>query len=325
MKRSYIEQVLVLWFIFSAVMACKTTKTVSVSNPAVTETQIMVDPEKTRIDRFVTVEAVSGLQTGMEIDKAFSLLGSKPHNLISVQADGHHIYHYKYRLTNMEVPKDQSDRVGIEKRTNALFYTGAIQDLYLVFNGGGKLEYMVTTQGGLTEKLLRENNLLYVIKKDKDKFTNNPDSMYRNTNAAVFMPMKPCLDCDKVKNATLEIRTQENSSGSVNNETSRANKEAVTVNTKCAAIDALIQQLTEADGIVNEMIEADAIKKTQQRIYKLIPLERKYLEKKMNIDRAMKTIESNGELKNCPGLDDAKALKEKVTSNYSNRSGKSKK
>jgi hypothetical protein len=177
--------------------SCKSTKSTTQATAATEETTEIVDKEKARIDRFVPVEAVADLRAGMTIDEASAKLGSKPYNLISGQADGHHIVQYKYRLSKFEVPTETVNNNGVEKKANKLFYDQGYQDLYVVFNGNGKLEYLVTTEGAMSEKILRENNLLYVIKKDKEKFANDPDKLYRETNSDVFTPLVPCQDCDK--------------------------------------------------------------------------------------------------------------------------------
>jgi hypothetical protein len=182
-------------FVFQS---CKSTKAITQSSSSTDETVVLGDPLKARIDRFVTVEAVSDLRAGMTLSEVTAKLGSSPHNLLSAQADGHHIVQYKYRLSQMEVLAEQVNNVGVEKN-NKLYYKPGNHDLFIVFNPAGKLEYLVTEEFAMSEKLLRENNLLYVIKKDKDKFVANPDSNYRKTNAAVFSPMVVCPDCDAPK------------------------------------------------------------------------------------------------------------------------------
>lgn len=300
--------------------SCKSTKAVTLSTPPVTEIQEIAVTQKSKLDRFVSVDAVSGLQTGMTIDDVFVRMGGKPHNLISAQADGHHIYHYKYRLSNMEVPADQTDKPGIEKKSNIQFYTGAVQDLYIVFNGASKLEYLVTTQGGLTEKLLRDNNLLYVIRKDKDKYANNPDPLYRNTNAAAFLPMTPCLDCDRIKNS---VSAELGSNPSTPAQTERGSKASASaagsMESACAAISTIMTELDDAQDIVDQMVAADNIKKTKDKIQKLVPLERKYADKNRNITKLSKSLESNPEAKNCLGLQEMEARKSKVSADYAKR------
>lgn len=183
-------------FVFQS---CKSTKAITQSSTSNDETVVLSDPQKARIDRFVTVEAVADLRAGMTLSEVTSKLGSSPHNLLSAQADGHHIVQYKYRLSQMEVLAEQVNNVGVEKKNNKLYYKPGNHDLFIVFNPAGKLEYLVTEEVAMSEKLLRENNLLYVIKKDKDKFVANPDPNYRKTNAAVFSPMVVCPDCDAPK------------------------------------------------------------------------------------------------------------------------------
>jgi len=179
--------------------SCKSTKAITQSSSSTDETVVLGDPLKARMDRFVTVEAVSDLRAGMTLSEVTAKLGSSPHNLLSAQADGHHIVQYKYRLSQMEVLAEQVNNVGVEKKNNKLYYKPGNHDLFIVFNPAGKLEYLVTEEVAMSEKLLRENNLLYVIKKDKDKFVANPDPNYRKTNASAFSPMVVCPDCDAPK------------------------------------------------------------------------------------------------------------------------------
>jgi len=209
--------------------SCKATKATSQSTSSTEETTEIVDKEKSRIDRFVPVEAVSDLKAGMSIEEVSSKLGSKPFNLVSGQADGHYIVQYKYRLSKFEVPTENINNNGIEKKTNKLFYDQAYQDLYVVFNGNGKLEYLVTTEGAMSEKLLRENNLLYVIKKDKDKFSTDTDKSYRETNSDAFSPLVACPDCEKKspkKTETKAPSSQSNKSASSEEEGNNASESA---------------------------------------------------------------------------------------------------
>jgi len=190
---------LFLLSITSTYTACKSTKATSQSTAQTEETTIISDAEKTRINRFVSVDNILDLRAGMTMDETVSKLGAKPYNVFSAQADGHHIVQYKYRLTKYEVPADETNNYGIEKKTSKIFYASGEQDLYILFNGTGKLEYMVTSQGGINEQILRQNNLLYVIKKDKDKFASDSDKSYRETNSNTFHPLLPCTNCDKDK------------------------------------------------------------------------------------------------------------------------------
>lgn len=181
--------------------SCKSTKATSQSTGQTEETTVLADPLKARLDRFVSVDAILELRAGMTIDEVGTKLASKPYNVFSAQADGHHIVQYKYRLTQLEVNAEDVNNYGVEKRSNKTFYAGGVEDLYVIYNAAGKLEYMVTTKGAMSEKLLRENNLLYVIKKDKDKFANDNDKLYRETNSNVFYPLLPCTDCEKGKDS----------------------------------------------------------------------------------------------------------------------------
>ncbi len=196
------KQIIIAIFIFvfaSLNFSCKSTKSTSQATAETEETTVMSDPEKSRINRFVSVDNILDLRTGLSIDEAVSKLGSKPYNVFSAQADGHHIVQYKYRLTKYEVPADDVNNYGIEKKSTKVYYAPGEQDLYILFNAAGKLEYMVTSQGGINEQLLRQNNLLYVIKKDKDKFAADSDKLYRQTNSNPFHPLMPCTTCDKDK------------------------------------------------------------------------------------------------------------------------------
>ena len=182
---SYLKIALLsLLFLFQS---CKTTIPLADNLPGVV------------VDRFVSVDAILDLRAGMSIDETISKLGSKPYNVLSLQADGHYIIQYKYRLTQFEVNSDNLNTYGIEKKNNTTLYSKGYEDVYIVFNGLGKLEYMVTTKGAMSEQLLRLNNLLYVIKKDKDKFASDSDKSYRETNSNVFYPLIPCPNCDKKK------------------------------------------------------------------------------------------------------------------------------
>lgn len=192
------KKILILFLVAGSIVfqSCKSTKAVTQSVSSTDETVVLSDPQKARIDRFVTVEAVADLRAGMTLSEVTSKLGSGPYNLLSAQADGHHIVQYKYRLSQMEVLAEQVNNVGVEKKNNKLYYKPGNHDLFIVFNPAGKLEYLVTEEVAMSEKLLRENNLLYVIKKDKDKFAANTDPSYRKTNASAFSPMVVCPDCD---------------------------------------------------------------------------------------------------------------------------------
>jgi hypothetical protein len=178
---------------------CKSTKATTTAIQPKEETVVIKEGDNVRINRFVSVDAVSDLRTGMTMAEAQGKLGAKPHNVLSAQADGHYVIHYKYRLQKIEVSATDADKFAIEKQNNKQLFSPGDEDLYIVFNGAGKLEYMVTAQGGLSEKLLRDNNLLYVIKKDKEKFAMDPDKSYRQTNSNVFYPLLVCPSCGEKK------------------------------------------------------------------------------------------------------------------------------
>jgi hypothetical protein len=199
MKNKLFSALLGLALISLTNQSCKSSKATTQSVARTEETTELADPAKTRLDRFISVEAVADLKAGMSVDEVVAKLGSKPHNLISAQADGHHIVQYKYRLTSIEVNAEDVNNYGLEKKNNKTYYRGGEEDLYIVFNGAGKLEYLVTSQGGMNEKLLRDNNLLYVIKKDKDKFAASGESQYRETNSGAFGAMVVCPSCESKK------------------------------------------------------------------------------------------------------------------------------
>jgi len=175
--------------------SCSATQATTVAAPAATDAVEVYNGPTTKVDRFVSVEAVADLSAGMTYAEVVAKLGAKPYNVFSAQANGHRAVQYKYRLLNMEVPTENVNENGIEKGKNKLNYMPGYQDLFIVFDGADKLEYLTTTEGEKTEKLLRDNNLLFVIKKDKSKFSADTSSAYRLTNSDVFYPLSPCTTC----------------------------------------------------------------------------------------------------------------------------------
>jgi DNA repair ATPase RecN len=163
-----------------------------------------------------------------------------------------------------------------------------------------------------------------VIRKDKDKYVSNPDPLYRNTNAAAFLPLTPCLDCDRIKNTISSDMNRNVSSNSQSESVSKASaaNEASKGNA-CVAISTIMKELDDAQDIVDQMIAADNIKKTKDKIQKLVPLERKYTEKNRNISSLSKSLESNPQAKNCPGLQEMEARKSKVSADYAKRTASS--
>ena len=157
---------------------------------------IVPESPKSTIERFVSTEAISNLRVGMSLDEVESKLGSKPFNILSVQADGHYIVQYKYRISQIEVNPEEINSVGVEKKNNKTVYLPGTRDAYLVFDKLNRLEYLNADQSALTEHLLRDNNMLYVIKKDKDKYTTSSDSNYRDVNRDAFSPLVVCPSCD---------------------------------------------------------------------------------------------------------------------------------
>lgn len=199
MRKKEILTGLVLISLSLLQQSCKSTKATTTAIQPKEETVVIQEGDNVRINRFVSVDAVSDLRTGMTVAEAQGKLGAKPYNVLSAQADGHYVIQYKYRLQKIEVPTTEADKFAIEKQNNKQLFSPGEEDLYIVFNGAGKLEYMVTSQGGVNEKLLRENNLLYVIKKDKDKFAMDPDKSYRQTNSNIFYPLLVCPSCAEKK------------------------------------------------------------------------------------------------------------------------------
>jgi hypothetical protein len=199
MRRDFLQVLILLSSVAVSSESCKSGKATTQRIEPRSETTTIVqaaDPTYARINRFVSVDAVSELRTGMTYQDVLLKMAAKPYNILSAQADGHHIVHYKYRLTKMEV-----------------FYNPGEEDLYVVFNAAGKLEYMVTSQGSMSEKLLRDNNLLYVIKKDKDKFAADADKNYRQTNSGAFHPLLPCTNCPDKKEEAKPAEDKSNTKG----------------------------------------------------------------------------------------------------------------
>jgi hypothetical protein len=216
MRRDFLQVLILLSSVAVSSESCKSGKATTQRIEPRSETTTIVqaaDPTYARINRFVSVDAVSELRTGMTYQDVLLKMAAKPYNILSAQADGHHIVHYKYRLTKMEVPTTEVNNLGIEKSNNRVFYNPGEEDLYVVFNAAGKLEYMVTSQGSMSEKLLRDNNLLYVIKKDKDKFAADADKNYRQTNSGAFHPLLPCTNCPDKKEEAKPAEDKSNTKG----------------------------------------------------------------------------------------------------------------
>ena len=197
MKKQLLLLFVVLVTLLLSIQSCKSTKATTKTNVNAEETVVIESGPNSYLNRFVSVDAILDLKPGMSYDEVYAKLGSKPHNLFSGQLDGHHIFQYKYRLTKIEVPSANTNNYGLEKKNNKVVYQAGDENLYIVFNAVGKLEYMVTSQGSESERILRENNLLYVIKKDKDKFASDTSRAYRATNSDPFNPLIPCSNCDK--------------------------------------------------------------------------------------------------------------------------------
>ena len=175
--------------------SCSSTQATTIAAPVTTDAVEVYNGPTTKIDRFVSVEAVADLSAGMTYSEVVSKLGAKPYNVFSAQANGHRAIQYKYRLLNMEVPTDNVNENGVEKGKNKMNYLPGYQDLFIIFDGEDKLEYLTTTEGNKTEQLLRDNNLLFVIKKDKSKYSDDTSAAYRLTNSDAFYPLLPCTTC----------------------------------------------------------------------------------------------------------------------------------
>lgn len=307
-----------------AIVSCKTAKTSVQRTEVSEETELLQPGEKTQLQRFVSVEAVSDLRTGMTIEQVYAVLGSNPYNLLSAQSGGHHIVQYKYRLTNIEVPAKDVNNEGIEQRNNKTFYLPDLQDLYIVFNGSGKMEYLVTTQGGGTEKLLRSNNLLYVIKKDKDKFESNMEKEYRSTNAGVFYPMMPCTDCDLIRAGLTGAQPYVPPSAVAygNNRTDNYEKSKPTPsdNSTCSSVALLISQIDDGQSIVQELMEVDQVKSTKEKLKKLVDAEKKYADQVKLIEKGYKAVQAYSGSNGCADYKVMQEKKKKMEADYTKRS-----
>jgi hypothetical protein len=105
--------------------------------------------------------------------------------------DGYALYQYKYKQIYVELPTTKRNDVGIEKGANKLKYTSDIYDLNLLFSKENRLEFIYSNSNQIAEGLMREANLYYVLKKDKEKFANDFSPEYRQQNK-IFEP-----GCDK--------------------------------------------------------------------------------------------------------------------------------
>jgi hypothetical protein len=68
--------------------------------------------------------------------------------------------------------------------------------LNILFNKENRLEFIYSNSNQIAEGLMREANLYYVLKKDKDKFANDLSPEYRQANK-IFEP-----GCDKCPTKT---------------------------------------------------------------------------------------------------------------------------
>ena len=148
------------------------------------------------IPKFVTMNEVANLSIGMSYTEVKNIMGT-PYNILSAQMDGYALYQYKYKQIYVELPTTKRNDLGIEKAaSNKLKYTSDIYDLNILFNKENRLEFIYSNSNQIAEGLMREANLYYVLKKDKDKFANDLSPEYRQQNK-IFEP-----GCDKCPTKT---------------------------------------------------------------------------------------------------------------------------
>ena len=178
------KQVLFLGFISVSIFLVSCSRNTSnVTAPTVRE-------EVKDIPKFVTMNEVTNLSIGMSYTEVKNIMGT-PYNILSAQMDGYALYQYKYKQIYVELPTTKRNDVGIEKGANKLKYTSDIYDLNLLFSKENRLEFIYSNSNQIAEGLMREANLYYVLKKDKEKFANDFSPEYRQTNK-IFEP-----GCDK--------------------------------------------------------------------------------------------------------------------------------
>jgi len=178
------KQVLFLGFISVSIFL------VSCSRNSSNVTAPTVREELKDIPKFVTMNEVTNLSIGMSYTEVKNIMGT-PYNILSAQMDGYALYQYKYKQIYVELPTTKRNDVGIEKGANKLKYTSDIYDLNLLFSKENRLEFIYSNSNQIAEGLMREANLYYVLKKDKEKFANDFSPEYRQQNK-VFEP-----GCDK--------------------------------------------------------------------------------------------------------------------------------
>jgi hypothetical protein len=178
------KQVLFLGFISVSIFLVSCSRNTSnVTAPTVRE-------EVKDIPKFVTMNEVTNLTIGMSYTEVKNIMGT-PYNILSAQMDGYALYQYKYKQIYVELPTTKRNDVGIEKGANKLKYTSDIYDLNLLFSKENRLEFIYSNSNQIAEGLMREANLYYVLKKDKEKFANDFSPEYRQANK-IFEP-----GCDK--------------------------------------------------------------------------------------------------------------------------------
>jgi hypothetical protein len=139
------------------------------------------------------MDDIANINIGMSFTNVKTILGV-PFNIIMGQKDGVVIYQYKYRLINLQVPLRLSNNFGVEKGDTKFKYGPDLHDLYLMFNRDSRLEFIKSSLDDATEQMLRANNLLYVVSKDKEKFANDESLEYRKVNGIYFDPL--CINCN---------------------------------------------------------------------------------------------------------------------------------
>jgi hypothetical protein len=175
----------------------------------------------------------------------------------------------------------------------------------------------VTSQGGLSEKLLRDNNLLYVIKKDKDKYAADPDRNYRLANGGAFTPMLACKNCDAAGLAAASARP---------NASSRSTKANVGQgDDPCSGVAELSARLDEAEAVVVEMLAFGEAKKGKDELKKIIDLEKRYAESNKDVVRLSKSLDANPASKDCSGYASLDGRQKQIAADYKKYSETNKK
>jgi len=144
---------------------------------------ILTSCKTVQVAKFTSVENLYQLKLNSSLESVIALLGSKPYNILSNQVDGYVIYTYKYKFVERKInPKLINERGGETNGTEV--YNRKEQTVFLFFKSD-KLEAFVTTDGRKdSPALIMLNNTLYVITKDKDKYTVIPTTMEEQKESA---------------------------------------------------------------------------------------------------------------------------------------------